>query len=125
MITPNEDSQTGGSPQPEMHESVVPFTMQTGLKADKPSYKPYGEIIQLDWTPKENIGGIEIPKHLQAKMGLPFFKVLVIAAGDGCKQVKAGDYVLMPQQVILHAKWDAETVYFSSESKILAVVSGG
>lgn len=90
--------------------------------APKPTYKPYGEIIQLDWTPQENIGGIVIPKQSQAKMGLPFFKVKVLAAGPDVKLAKAGTWVLLPQQVILHAKWADDTAYFSSESKILGVV---
>ena len=105
-----------------MHESPVPFTLHTNLSATKPTYKCYGEILQLDWTPQDNIGGIHIPKASQAKIGLPFFKVKVLAAGPDCKLAKKGDWVLLPQQVILHAKWDSDLAFFTSENKILAVV---
>ncbi len=108
----------------EMHEATVPFTLHTNLSATKPTYKPYGEIIQLDWTPQENIGGIVIPQKSQAKMGLPFFKVKVLAVGPECKMVKVGDHVIIPQQVILHAKWDGDLAFFTSENKIVAVVAG-
>lgn len=120
MIQPEENA--GGDTAPEMHESTVPFTLHTNLNATKPVYKPYGEILQLDWTPQEQIGGIVIPKQSQAKMGLPFFRVKVLAAGPDCKMVKVGDYVIIPQQVILHAKWDGDLAFFTSENKIVAVV---
>ncbi len=106
---------------PESFGQQIPFTPAAPL-AERPVYSPYGEIIQLDWTPP-SFGGLVIPEKSQAKIGLPFFKVRVIAAGPDVKIAKAGTWVLLPQQVILHAKWDAETVFFTSENKILATVS--
>lgn len=121
MIQPDENA--GGTPAAE-NVIQVPFDAPASLKASRATYRPYGEIIQLDWTPQEQIGGIVIPKASQAKLGLPFFKVKVLAAGPDVKIAKAGTWVLLPQQVILHAKWDGGIAYFSSESKILAVVEG-
>jgi hypothetical protein len=114
MIDQNQD---GGSAT-ESHLTEIPFTPLSG----EFTYKPYGEIIQLDWTPQTKAGNIIIPDKAQAKIGLPFFRVKVLAAGPDVKIAKAGTFVLLPQQVILHAKWDGGIAYFSSESKILAVV---
>lgn len=99
------------------HLQEIPFQKS----GDAPKYRCYGEIIQLDWTPP-TFGNLVIPEKSQAKMGLPFFKIKVIAAGPDCKLVKVGDHVLMPQQVILKAQWDGGLAYFSSESKILGIV---
>jgi co-chaperonin GroES (HSP10) len=87
----------------------------------RPTYKPYGHIIQLDWSPEEVSGGIHIPKSAQ-RPNLPFYRVQVLAVGPDVKLVKQGDWVLLPSQVILTAKWDGHTAYFSSEDKILGVV---
>lgn len=118
MIQPEDNSagESGG----DAHQ-IAQFPLAE-LPHPAVTYKPYGEIIQLDWTPQDRVGKLIIPEKSQAKIGLPFFKVKVLAAGKDCKLVKAGDWVLLPMQVILHAKWGGGTAYFTSENKVLAVV---
>lgn len=87
----------------------------------QPTYKPYGHIIQLDWEVPTMAGGLHLPDSAKQKH-LPFYRVPVLEVGPECKMVKKGDHVIIPSQVILTAKWDGYTAYFSSEDKILAVV---
>lgn len=113
MIQPED--QAGGDAQ------QIPFTPLGELPHPPVAYQPYGEIIQVDWTPP-TFGKLIIPEKSQAKLGLPFFKIKVLAAGPACKQVKAGDWVLLPQQVLLKADWGGGLAWFTSENKILAIV---
>lgn len=83
--------------------------------------KPWGHILQLDWEPQMIQGGIIIPENAKSSK-LPFYKVQVLAVGPDVKHVKVGDFVILPSQVILTAKWDKNVAHYCSEDKILAVV---
>lgn len=82
------------------------------------SYVPYGDYVQVAAAGAAMQGGIIIPQN--ARMG--FVVVEVIAAGAGCKLVKAGDRVLIHPEGMVKAKHDGCEVAFTKEDKILAVV---
>jgi len=124
MITENPDGGVHGdteNPETETHSQEIAFP---GGVAKKPvSYKPARDIIQLDWEPKTNVGGIIIPEKSQKAMNLSFYSIPVLAAGPKCEVVKVGDQVLLPAEAILTVRYDGRTVYFCNEQKVLAVVS--
>lgn len=120
MIQPNSPEESA-----PVHMTEIPFAGVANLGAPQgPKYRPFGHIMRLDWEPQTMVGGLHLPQKMKT---LPFYRVRVLDVGPDVKMVKAGDWVIMPSQVILTAKWDDEsgrphTAYFSSEDKILAVV---
>lgn len=102
----------------ELHAQEIAFP---GIKPAV-SYKPYGQIIQLDWEPQKMSGLIHLPDKAPQALKLSFHKIRVIAAGHECKLVKDEDFVLLPAEAIMPAKWDGNVAYFSSENKILAII---
>lgn len=88
----------------------------------KPSYKPYGNVLFLDYKPAAIAGQIHLPNG--AKPLHEFVTCKVTAAGSGAELVKAGDTILIATKAILGVKHDGQEVYVTQENTILAVIEG-
>jgi hypothetical protein len=104
---------------PKKIVSITNFNEQAEL-GKKPTYKPYGNVMVLDYTPPEKIGQIHVPNGI--KTLTEFITCAVTAAGPGCDLVKVGDRILIATKAIMGVRHDGHEIWVTQENTILAVV---
>ena len=85
-----------------------------------PVYKPYGNVLILDYVPPTNVGQIHLPTG--AKPLFDFVTCKVTAAGPGAELVKVGDTILLASKAIMGVKHDGHEIWVTQENTILAVI---
>lgn len=85
-----------------------------------PTYKPYGNVLFLDYQPPAQLGQIHLPNG--QKPLFDFITCKVTAAGKACDLVKVGDTILIASKAIMGVKHDGHSVWVTQENTILAVV---
>lgn len=90
------------------------------IEPSKPTYKPYGNVLILDYQPPSKVGTIHLPND--AKPLFDFVTCKVTAAGPGAELAKVGDTILLASKAIMGVKHDGHEVWVTQENTILAVV---
>lgn len=94
---------------------------------NQPTLKPLHDRILLQAPPKPDMGGLVLPENFQMpklKDGkLRHLKLKVLAVGDGCKLVKAGDEIVVNENATYEVNVDDTTHLMVDEKLVLAVVS--
>lgn len=103
---------------------IVSFNEQNEINTGKkPIYRPYGNVLVLDYTPPEKLGQIHLPNG--AKPLFDFVTCGVVAAGKACDLVKVGDRILIATKAIMGVRHDGHEIWVTQENTILAVVEDG
>ncbi len=87
----------------------------------KPVYKPYGNVLILDYEPPLKVGTLHLPDKIKPLH--EFVTCKVTAAGPGAEMAKVGDTILLASKAIMGIKHDGQEVYVTQENTIIAVVA--
>lgn len=90
------------------------------LAGSKPTYKPYGNVLILDYVPPEKIGQLHLPNG--SKPLFDFVTCGVLAAGPAVEIATPGTRVLIATKAIMGVKHDGQEIWVTQENTILAVV---
>ena len=92
------------------------------MKLKTRNYVPVDTTLWLDYDAEDALGDSKLVLPGNAKLP-PFVKCEVLAAGPQCKQVKAGDTVLINSVSITRIKLAGEPdTFFTKEPQVVAVI---